>query len=338
MILEGAAMNAKAVRKSLSILIILLFFVVLASALYIYNGLQKIRRVEIPLNYEELGINPQVQAHIDTGIRNIALFGIDIGRDPKDPPHSDSIIIVTLDNDRNKLKFTSILRDSYVAVEGHKKTKITEAYAYGGPALAIKTLNQNFNLDIKEYITVDFFGLAKIIDAVGGVNIDIEEKELKEINKWTKELYELQKMSPEYIESSGPQKLNGIQAVAYSRIRKIGAGEFDRTRRQRQVLNGLINCIKEKGLTSLPSLIWEITPYVETNISSRDMLTTGTSVLVSSIDNIEQMRFPLDGYCKGDFISGVWYLTLKPDIETTAHQLSEYIYKDIKPEAKKPLF
>ncbi|WP_139904862.1 LCP family protein [Clostridium thermarum] len=330
-------MKARTVRKSLSILIIL-SFIVIAFLLYIYNGLQKIRRVEIPQNYEELGIKPQAQAHATTGIRNIALFGIDIGRHPNDPPHSDSIIIVTIDSDRNKLKFTSILRDSYVEVEGHKKTKITEAYAYGGPALAIKTLNQNFNLDIKDYITVDFLGLAKIIDTLGGINIDVKEKEIKEINKWSKELYELKKLNPVYIKDSGLQKLNGIQAVAYCRIRKIGAGEFDRTRRQRQVLNALISNINEKGLTRLPSLIWEITPYVETNITTRDMLTTGTSILISSMDNIEQMRFPLDGYCKGEFITGVWYLTLQPDIETTALQLYDYIYKDIKPESREPLF
>jgi LCP family protein required for cell wall assembly len=315
----------------------LVLLALLSFSIYLYYGLQKIHRVVIPQNNEELGIKPQALVQKESEIRNIALFGIDIGRDPTDPPHSDSIIVVTIDNDRNKLKFTSILRDSYVKIDDHGKTKITEAYTFGGPTLAIKTLNQNFNLDIKDYITVNFFGLSKIIDTIGGVNIDVKEKEVDEINKWTRELAELQKVEPEFITSCGLQKLNGIQAVAYSRIRKIG-GEFERTIRQRQVLDQLFNAIKKEGITRLPSMISEITPFIETNISSTDMLTTGTSILLSSMDNIEQMRFPLDGYCKGDFISGTWYLTLKPDIETTASQLSDYIYKDIKPTAREPLF
>ena len=331
-----------AFKKILSLIFILILLSLLSFTIFMYYGLEKIHRVTIPQNNEDLGIKPQFLVQKQSGIRNIALFGIDIGRDPTDPPHSDSIIIVTIDSDRNKLKFTSIMRDSYVKVENHGKRKITEAYAFGGPALAIKTLNQNFNLDIKEYVTVDFFGFAKIIDTIGGISIDVKDKEIDEINKWSRELCELQRITPSYIYHSGPQKLNGIQAVAYSRIRKVG-GEFERTLRQRQVLNELFSEIKKEGIAKLPSLLWDITPYIETNISSRDMLSTGTSILrtsilLTSIESIEQMRFPLDGYCKGDYISGVWYLIMKPDVETTATQLSDYIYQDVKPAPKKPLF
>ena len=169
-------------------------------------------------------------------------------------------------------------------------------------------------MDIKEYITVDFKGLSKIVDALGGVDIDVKSQEIKEINKWTKELAHMQNVKPTYIKRSGLQHLNGIQAVAYSSIRNLGSGEFERTARQRTVLTALFNNFKEMDITSFPSLVWQVTPYVSTNISTNELILLGSSLLISP-PPLEQMRFPVDGYCKGTIISGTWYLTMKPDIK-----------------------
>ncbi|NLZ48074.1 MAG: LCP family protein [Clostridiales bacterium] len=330
-------MKASLSKKIFFTLFLMIFILVCGYFLYIYLGLKKIEKVEIPQSKEELGINYVEVKESPLDIRNIALFGIDTGREKYDPPHSDTIIILTIDKLHNKIKISSILRDSYVFIEGHGQSKITEAYTYGGPLLAVKTLNQNFNLDIKEYMTVDFKGLSKIIDALGGVDIEIKNNEIKEINKWTKELAQLQNVNPTYIKTSGVQHLNGIQAVAYSRIRNLGAGEFDRTSRQRKVLTALFNNIKEIDITSFPSLVWELTPYVSTNISTNDILALASSLLLSP-PPLEEMRFPIDGYCKGTTISGIWYLTMEPDIETTADQITNYIYNDVLPTPKAPLF
>ncbi|NLM35339.1 MAG: LCP family protein [Clostridiales bacterium] len=324
-------------KKIFFALFLLLLIIICGYSIYIYLGLQKIERVEIPQGKEELGINSVHVENSDSDIRNIALFGIDTGRHKSDPPHSDTIIILTIDRLHNKLKISSILRDSYVYIDGHGKSKITEAYTYGGPLLAIKTLNQNFNLDIKEYITVDFKGLSKIVDALGGIDIEIKRNEIKEINKWTKELAQLQNVNATYVTKSGIQHLNGIQAVAYSRIRNLGSGEFERTARQRKVLSALFDKIKKIDITSFTSFVWKLTPYVSTNISTNDILVLGSSLLLSP-PPLEQMRFPIDGYCMGTIISGTWYLTMKPDIETTANHITNYIYNDIMPVAKKPLF
>lgn len=330
-------MKASLSKKIFFMVLLLILILICGYSLYIYLALQKIKKVEIPESKEELGINSVLIDNPESDIRNIALFGIDTGRQKSDPPHSDTIIILTIDKLHNKLKISSILRDSYVKIENHGKTKITEAYTYGGPLLAIKTLNQNFNLDIKEYITVDFKGLSQIIDSLGGVDIEIKSNEIKEINKWTEELAILQQVDPTYVKNSGLQHLNGIQAVAYSRIRNLGSGEFERTARQRKVLSALFDNIKEIEITNLPNLIWQTTPYVSTNISTNDLLILGSSLLISP-PPLEQMRFPIDGYCKGTTISGIWYLTMEPDIETTATHIANYIYKDILPEPKEPLF
>lgn len=327
-----------AFKRGLSIFFIFILLSLAAGGAYLYSSLERIEKVPIPITNEELGIHPWVSARDDVSVRNIALFGIDTGRNPSDPPHSDSIIIITVDKLRNKFKVTSILRDTYVNIDGHGKSKINEAYTYGGPALAVKTLNQNFNLDIKDYITADFFGLSRIVDSLGGIEINIDQKEIKEINKWIKELSTLENKKPVYISKSGIQTLDGTQAVAYSRIRKIGDGDFERTLRQRRVLSQLLEKIRQGGITGYSSLVWNTTPYLKSSITTSDMLSSGTSFLLASTGKVEMQRFPLDGYCKAFTRNGIWYLLPYPDMETTAKQLSDYIYKDIYPVSKEPLF
>ncbi|MDP4089669.1 MAG: LCP family protein [Bacillota bacterium] len=325
-------------KRSLLILGAISAVSLLFAGAYLYSGLERIERIQIPHTNEELGIHPWVSAMEDVSIRNIALFGIDSGRNPSDPPHSDSVVLLTIDRMRNKLKVSSILRDTYVNIDGHGKSKLNEAYTYGGPALAVKTLNQNFDLDIKDYVTADFWGLSRIIDSLGGIEINIGEKEVKEINKWIGELSALEQKEPAFIKKSGPQRLDGIQSVSYARIRKIGDGDFDRSLRQRKVLGQLLDKIRQGGITGYTSLVWKAAPYLKSNISTNDMVSTGTSFLLSTINKVEMQRFPLDGYCKGSIRNGIWYLLPQPDIETMAKQLSDYIYKDIKPVPKAPLF
>lgn len=152
---------------------------------------------------------------------------------------SDTIMILSIDKQHDKLKLTSIMRDTYISVDGHGMTKITHAYAYGGPQLAVKTINQNFNMNIKDYVTVDFFGLEKIIDSIGGVQINVEKAEVPVMNSYITETSRIEKTVPTFVQSSGLQTLNGSQAVAYSRIRYVGNADYKRTQRQRTVLEQL---------------------------------------------------------------------------------------------------
>ena len=145
------------------------------------------------------------------------------------------------------------MRDTYVYIPGRGENRINAAYAFGGPALAIRTVNENYNMDIQKYVTVDFFSLEKIIDELGGVDIYVKDYEVKPLNGIIRSLNNLnkgKKCSP-LIEKPGMHRLNGRQAVAYARIRKVGNSDFERTDRQRAVLKSLI---KEGSSMEL----WEI--------------------------------------------------------------------------------
>lgn len=161
---------------------------------YFYSKTSKMKRTTISRKASDLGITKETEDKLDkfSGITNIALFGLD-SRVKNEASRSDCIMIITLDGTHNKIKISSIMRDTYVHVDGYGMTKITHAYAYGGPQLAIKTINENFGLNIKDYVKVDFFSLEKIVDSVGGIEVNITSQELKVINGYIKEVSDIEK-------------------------------------------------------------------------------------------------------------------------------------------------
>ena len=277
--------------------------------LYIKNSLNKVETIEVNAEPENIGINENIEEEFKE-IRNIALLGVDSRNDDL-VGRSDSIMILTLDSVHNKIKLTSIMRDSYVNIDGYGMDKINHAYAYGGPELALKTLNENFDLNIKEIMVVNFSSLISIIDKIGGVTINITDEEVPHI--------------PGII-SSGEHLLNGNQALAYSRIRYASGGDYKRTERQRTVINGIFNNLKNTQLTKYPDLINEFLPYVKTNISSNDLLKLGTQSSQLLSNSIEQDRFPRDGQGQGEMINGVYYLTF--DREAVRNSVHNYIFED----------
>lgn len=257
-------------------------------------------------------------------IVNIAFFGLD-KLNEKASGRSDSMQVITIDYIHKKLKLTSFMRDLYVHVDGHGFTKLTHAYAYGGSKLAIKTLNENFGLDIKDYCTVDFFTFEKIIDSIGGIKIDVKENEIKYINSLA---FVDPKNKNKIITKSGKQLLNGAQALAYSRIRSIGSGDFDRTERQRTVLMALVNKANASGNDSVIDLVIKLKPYVKTNMTREQLITIGTDYLNIKKVKVQEERFPIDGYWKNYMNKGVYYL--KSDLGLMKKQVVDYIFKDQK--------
>ena len=310
------------------ILGVLLFFIIgTVGGVYIYaNSLfNKMEKVEI--NKDNVGISQDVEDKLskyDDSITNIALFGIDasdggVGR-------SDSIMIATIDTNNKKLKLTSIMRDSYVNIDGHGLDKINHAYAFGKAELAIKTLNENFDLNISEFAAVNFSTLPKIIDKLGGIELDIDSEELQYINGYISDLSGINNTSVSPISSTGLQHVNGTQAMAYCRIRYTSGGDYKRTERHREVLSKMFEKILSMSPTSYPSLLNEILPMISTSLSASEIMDLGNEVLKVGSTSLEQERFPLDGYCEGQMIGGVYYLTF--DKETTVNQLHDYIFED----------
>ncbi|MGG7099035.1 LCP family protein, partial [Clostridium sardiniense] len=175
----GKFKNMASWKKILLVVCLLLVLFFGGSFMYIKSLLNKTTKVDI--NKDNLSINTEVTQKLDKDnkVKNIALFGVDSpeGKNGR----SDSIMILTIDDKNNELKLSSIMRDSYVNIKGHGEDKITHAYAFGGPELAVNTLNQNFDLDIEHFITVDFTSLPKIIDEIGGIDLNITEGDLKYI-------------------------------------------------------------------------------------------------------------------------------------------------------------
>lgn len=333
--------NKSKKKKNKKIIIISSVFIVLALVAAIVGGytatqLNKIKTGDLSKSNDALGIDKETENLIEAqdpnnDVINIALFGLD-RREKDASSRSDALMIASIDKKHKKIKLSSIMRDTYVAVPGKGNRKITEAYAFGGPQLTIKTLNQNFKLNIKDYVAVDFFGLEKIIDSLGGVTIDVKENEIKYINSYMNEVANIEGSKIKTVSKAGTQNLNGMQAVAYSRIRYIG-NDYERTARQRRVLTAMLQKIQSAGITKYPSMVGKLLPYVETSISKGDILSIGTQVLTSGTTAIDQERFPVDGYGKGTTVNGA--SVIQADMPATIDQMHKYIFEDIKPTPKK---
>ena len=311
---------------ALSIIGLLIVGLVGGVATYGLTMLGKVNKVD--LNEDNLGIDKAVDEKLSKydGIANIALFGIDApeGTDGR----SDAIMIATVDKIHNKLKLTSIMRDSYVDIQGHGKDKINHAYAFGGHELALKTLNENFDLNLKDFATVNFSSLPKIIDSIGGIDLDIRNDELQYINNYIGDLNTLNKTNVSNITSAGTQHVNGTQALAYCRIRYTAGGDGERTERQRIVLSKLFDKFSKISPTKYPSILNELMPMITTSLSSSDILGLAKTVASISESGLEQERYPMDQYSKGEMINGVYYLAFDKDV--TVKQIHDYIFEDKK--------
>jgi len=290
--------------------------------LYIFSGME----IEDSLSPEEVGI--EVQDYHSDNITNIALFGVDSDSDSM-IGRSDGIIIVTLDSDKKEIRLSSIERDSYVVVEGHGKTKLNHAYAYGGPKLAVKTLNQNFGLDITDYLCINFTNLELVIDELGGIELDVPEKYIPAVNKMITKNSNERGITPKLIKKAGVQRLNGLQTLCMMRERKTVGGTSARAEMHELVLTACFESIKEQSLVDYPGIAKELLNLVKTTLSREDVVSVGTNVVVSGYE-MRRAVFPLDvdkkGY-GGKMIDGVWYLTFDP--EGGKEHLQDYIYDGV---------
>ncbi|NLC51455.1 MAG: hypothetical protein GX764_04010, partial [Firmicutes bacterium] len=297
---------AKKREKSTPLIIIAVF---VAIGLFAYGGavylLAQMEREEIAQDDESLGIE---EGSGKPGITNIAIFGVDA----KDgmTGRSDAIMVLTLDEKNDKIKITSLLRDSYVNIPGRGMDKINHAYAFGGPELAIRTINENFQLDIRYFVSVDFTSMPAIIDAVGGLEIELTDREAREIPG---------------INSGGIHLLNGEQALRFSRLRKLDS-DFERTRRQRDIMEATIESALKTPVTAYPGMLNKVFPHLTTNLTPNQILSIGGRTVLDNIDTIEKTQFPPSSLGKGQMINGVYYYVF--DLEEGARRLNQYIYDD----------
>ncbi len=283
---------------------------IIGGMMYLYLLMSSVKTEVISTENKDLGIIESATKQTKD-IRNYVFYGVDSSEE--NASRSDAIMIITVDTLNNKIKLSSVARDSYVDIPGHGMDKITHAYAFGGPELAIKTLNTNFNLDIKYFATVNFDSMPKIIDSLGGVTVTITDKEALLVPGVSK---------------SGKHLLNGKQALAFSRIRKIDS-DFERGRRQRDVMQAIITKLLSSNKLTYPGILTTIMPEITTNMTTGQILEIAYSVAINNISTVEQMRYPNSDLGAGKMINGIYYYVF--DISENKNRILEYIFHDIRP-------
>ena len=252
---------------------------------------------------------------------NILLLGTDV-RDTTDYGRTDSMIVLSVNLATKEAKLTSFMRDIWVSMHGRSsKGKLNAACVYGGPELTMRTINENFGLNLKYYALVNLSCMADIIDLLGGLYLDVTEAERKALNKG---LFDLSSMpGMEQLEESGEQVLlNGNQAVAFARIRQIDS-DYKRTERQRTVLTTIAKRLQEENPVTIVGIITKMLEYAETNMSMTQLMTLASVGMQMDMDNIEQFRIPADNTFKSGTFDGVW--CIKPDFSKNKPLLHEFI-------------
>lgn len=315
-------------KKRLKILLVfeVLFILILIPVVFLVFQVSRIPSYNMEL--EAVSMNDVDDKNM-SNYQNIAVFGVDSrANDLKKNTRSDSIIVVSINKKNKDVKLLSVYRDTYVNIEEHGYTKINHAYSYGGPELAISTLNKNFDLNIKDFITVNFSALTNLIDKAGGVTIDITEAELKHVNAYTRDVARINGTKCIYLKKAGKQKLNGTQATAYCRVRYTKGGDFTRAQRQRTVMYALLKELKSSGIPTMYSAFQEMLPQIYTSLSTPELLSIASGVF--SYDIVEDTGFPFDSAPQK--ISGADVIVPKT-LSSNVTKMHEFLFKT---EAFKP--
>lgn len=251
--------------------------------------------------YQKMQIVPIEQYHDEQlkkdGVINILLIGSD-SRTQTDEGRSDAMILLSVSKKTKSIQMISLLRDIYVEIPGHDGNRLNAAYSFGGPELLLETVRQNFNIDVSHYIVVNFQAFANLVDAVGGVSLDLSNDEVQWVNAYLNE-YNLLRNLPidtDYLDASlsGEILLNGPQALAYCRNRSIGT-DFGRTDRQRKVLSVVMKKIPAAFLLHPKEMINGIFPNLTTNLSKKDCLILGSQIGRLVTYRVEQSSIPVEG-------------------------------------------
>ena len=223
------------------------------------------------------------------GITNVLLIGVD-ARDLDEPCRSDSMIIATLDNNNKKVKLTSLFRDTLVDIPGHGEAKLNAAYMLGGPELLMKTVKETYNVSIDKYIIINFWGFETIVDYIGGIEVDVKDYQLEELNKY---IGESTGGNDCPVEKTGIQTLNGKQALSYARIRYNVGDEYERTDRQREVIFKVIEKLQNTKPSKYLGIMNTMLEYIKTNIDPLEALNMAYTIYKLPSLDVEQLQIPL---------------------------------------------
>ena len=298
---------------------------IFAGVIYVYAAWNKIDTQEIKA--DDLIINQEVKQNkeidLGEGYTNVALFGVD-SRDGNlgEGNRTDCIIIASLNNETKEIKMVSVYRDTLLDLSEGTYQKCNAAYSYGGPVMAINMLNMNLDLDIEDYVTVDFGAIADAIDLLGGVEIDVKEEEVQYLNKYLSETAHSAGKEVVRVEKSGLQILDGSQATTYARIRSTAGGDFTRTERQRLVIEKMFDKALEADLGTINEIINKVFPQVSTSFTLQEILMYASAYSEYTLG--DNMGFPSDNTT--DTLSGLGSIVIPQDLVANVINLHQFLF------------
>ncbi len=309
--------RAKKRKRALVLLVEVIIFCSLVGTGYIMTKYNKFQLN--PFEGDELQINEGVQQEKYT---TIALFGGDSREGELEAgTHADTMMVVSIDKDTKEIRIVSIYRDLVTKQLDRKLNKANHAYYHGGPLEAINMLNQNFDLSIQDYVTVDFKAMADAVDLLGGIEVDVTDAEAEELNHYIDETAQVAGKKAKHIEG-GTQALDGVQTVTYARIRKNVGDDYKRTERQRLVIEKMLEKIKQTDLSTLNEIIDTVFPQVSTSFELKELVQLATGVLQYELK--ETSGYPFE--TKNEMIKGLGSVVVSKDANQSLTELHAFLY------------
>lgn len=315
-------------KKILIIILISIAFILLSSGLYIYYSFKNNSYMGGDFNNGKQDGNIDGYKEIE-GISNLLLLGSD-ARSLEENSRTDAILILSMDNINKKLKLISIMRDTYVKIPGHGEQKINHAYAIGGVDLLRETIQENFEIKLDKYAVINFKGFEKLVDVIGGIEVNVTKEEMDEINKFIKEV---NPKNPHLIKSPGFQRLDGQQTLSYVRIRKVGNGDYERTKRQREAVSLLMDEIKDLNVLKYPIIASKLFPYFKTNMEINTILNYAYTVYKINNFTPEQIQIPITEISRPEMLKNKGWVLLM-DREQNTEIIHNFIFKDVRYDVK----
>ncbi len=308
-------------KKIVMFIIEIIVLLILLGCVFVWLKMEKINQRTLDEN--KMIIN---ELESDDGFTSIAVFGLDNRSNGKlTKGNSDVIMIATINDETKEVKLCSVYRDTYLDRGEGSYGKANAAYAKGGPEQAISMLNQNLDLGIKKYVTVDFQAVTKCIDAMGGVELDITAEELPWVNGYIENTAEITGAEINLIEAPGVQLCDGNQATAYSRVRYTSGDDYKRAERQRIVIEKMFEKAKTCSISEINKIINIVFEEISTNLTKREILALASSAFEYQLD--ETVGFPFEK--NGKNMGGKKGSCVIPcDLESNLKELHKYLYND----------
>ncbi len=307
---------------------------ILIGGVFIYAKLGKMNFTDI--DFSKIGVNTGVSDNnVMKGYTTIGLIGLD-GRDGelKTGARSDTMIIASINNDTKKVKLVSVYRDTYLRIgedsEGNGQyNKANAAYAKGGPEQFLSMLNTNLDLNVTDFVSVDFQAVAEAVELLGGIDVELKEEEVVHLNNYCVETSKVTGMDYTPLEEkAGVHHLNGVQTVSYARIRYTSGNDFRRAARQREVIYKIVEKAKNSDIATLSKILDKVFPKVYTSFTKAEILQMGMSMM--SYDIEDQTGFPFDhlyGERVKDAMGGL-DVVLPVTLESNVIKLHEFLYPE----------